>query len=101
MPKMYSSICVSWRISELLQKLFANRKFCINLQRFVKFNRIVSSAAVLTFFELLLRHYILDKKCYGNSLCSFHTCKKVTAFTRFLKHVKNPIFFLLLTAICG
>lgn len=57
---MYSSICLSWHMSELLQKLFANRKVCFILQTFIKLNRMVSSVAVLTFFELLLSRYILD-----------------------------------------
>lgn len=91
MPKMYSSICLSWHTSELLQK-FADRKVCITVQRFLKFNRMFSPAVVVTFFELLLSHYILDIKCYDNSWCHFHTCKKVTAYTRFLKHVKKPLF---------
>lgn len=51
----------------------------------------LSPAAALTFFEQLLSQYIWVIKRYGNCRCTFHTCKKATAYIRFLKHVKQNL----------
>lgn len=59
---------------------------------------MVSPVAVLTFFELFLPHYILGTAIITTAVYKFHACSKVTAYTRFLKHVKKP-FSNLLTAL--